>query len=57
MYKVIVIHSCEQCPHYGSFKDNDGTDYAWCFMADSGFNATDDLIPEWCPLPDKREEE
>jgi len=49
-YKIITIHQCGECPHFGTDLDVEGA----CKLMDPaswGRKILDDCIPRWCPLP------
>ena len=42
--------SCGDCPHYTDWHEIDGVNFAWCNLADVGYDPWDDDPPEWCPI-------
>jgi hypothetical protein len=51
--KILKIQTCYQCQFSSEASD---VFYAWCHLAARGLGNMD-IFPEWCPLPDEKEEE
>jgi hypothetical protein len=58
--KLLVIESCEGCPHY-DLRGHNGDDWCQGRSTPRRFGAGErgahyETIPDWCPLPDAPKE-